>query len=181
MVTSSPHLSVAITCRGSDCSGSAVMGTLRTPGQAIFQVEATGAAAAAGCVSVCARAAGTHDEAMMLSKAKFTVIDLCTEAPSGFRWKNSTSPLQESSARQVCLSIERAYRFWCFVGQPSVRWCIAGNTGPMTLGQIEGNLAQRHGPGIPRDAPTHGRLSNKAPKPVRAFYGQADLPSRRFL
>src|SRR6267378_7616281 len=81
MVTSSPHLSVAITCRGSDCSGSAVMGTLRTPGQAIFQVEATGAAAAAGCVSVCARTAGTHDEAMMLSKAKFTVIDLCTEAP----------------------------------------------------------------------------------------------------
>src|SRR5260370_29664210 len=81
MVTSSPHLSVAITCRGSDCSGSAVMGTLRTPGQAIFQVEATGAAAAAGCVSVCARTAGTHDEAMMLSKAKFTVIDLCTGAP----------------------------------------------------------------------------------------------------
>src|SRR5260370_8437460 len=143
MVTSSPHLSVAITCRGSDCWGWGVMGTVRTPGQAIFQVEATGAAAAAGCVSVCARTAGTHDEAMMLSKAKFTVIDLCTEAPSGFRWKNSTSPLQESSARQGCLSIERAYRFWCFVGQPSVRWCIAGNTGPMPLGQIEVHLASK--------------------------------------
>src|SRR5216683_8151598 len=81
MVTSSPHLSVAITCRGSDCSASAVMGTLRTPGQAIFQLEATGLAAGAGCESVCARDAGTNDEAAMLSKARLTVIDLCTEAP----------------------------------------------------------------------------------------------------
>src|SRR5229473_7839109 len=81
MVTSSPHLSVAMTCRGSDCSASAVMGTLRTPGQLIFQLGAIGAVVAAGCVSVCARDAGTNDEAMMLSKAKFTVIDLCTEAP----------------------------------------------------------------------------------------------------
>src|SRR5258707_4826783 len=117
MVTSSPHLSVAITCRGSDCSGSAVMGTLRTPGQAIFQVEATGAAAAAGCVSVCARTAGTHDEAMMLSKAKFTVIDLCTEASSGFRWQNSTSPLQESSARQSGLSTAAAFPGSCLACQ----------------------------------------------------------------
>src|SRR5713226_4152922 len=112
-----------MTCSGSDCSASAVMGTLRTPGQAIFQLGATGAAVAAGCVSVCAPDAGTSaDDAMMLSKAKLNVIDLRTEAPSGFRWKNSTSPLRESSARRVCVSIERANRFWWFVGQPSARW-----------------------------------------------------------
>src|SRR5260370_7723422 len=93
MVTSSPHLSVAITCRGSDCSGSAVMGTLRTPGQAIFQVEATGAAAAAGCVSVCARTPGTHDKPMTLIKAKFTVMDFCTEPPPRVQLQNLHSAL----------------------------------------------------------------------------------------
>src|SRR5258708_18046140 len=80
-VTSSPHLSVAMICRGSDCSGSAVMGTLRTPGQVILQLGAAGTAAPAGCASVCARDAGTSDAATMLSTAKFTVIDFRTEAP----------------------------------------------------------------------------------------------------
>src|SRR5258708_34831413 len=80
-VTSSPHLSVAMICRGNDCSGSAVMGTLRTPGQVILQLGAAGTAVPAGCVWVCARDAGTSDAATMLSRANFTVIDLRTEAP----------------------------------------------------------------------------------------------------
>src|SRR6266852_1130067 len=124
MVTSSPHLSVAMTCRGSDCSASAVMGTLRTPGQLIFQLGATGAALAAGCVSVCARDAGTSDEATMLRKARFTAIDLCTEAPLRVQLENPPTAVQESSASRVLVSIERAYRFLCFVGQPSARSCV---------------------------------------------------------
>src|SRR5258708_13355165 len=87
-VTSSPHLSVAMICRGSDCSGSAVMGTVRTPGQEILQLGAAGSAAPAGCASVCARDAGTSDAATTISRAKFTVIDFRTVAPLPLQFLN---------------------------------------------------------------------------------------------
>src|SRR6266852_3804952 len=95
-----------MSCRGSDCSESAVIGTLRTPGQLMTHSGAAATGVAASCAPVCAQDAGTKHEAAMASGTKVSVIAFRTESPLRVSDRNPNSAVY----RIVRMSIVRVHR-----------------------------------------------------------------------